>query len=346
MSIQIGDRKVGPGHPVWIVAEISCNHAGSLRRARALVWAAAKAGADAVKFQMFDPGDLTMDSTHLGYRLAHGPWAGKRLWDLYRRAETPLWWLKGLFRLARGLDLEPFCSVFRPTGLAYAEIGLGVQVLKIASPEVSWPELVKECAATGLPVILSDGMATAPQLAAALDLLQGDGVLLHCVSEYPAPPESYRLQLLADLAQTILPVGLSDHTLGHDVAVAAVALGACVVEKHLMLDRWHYGLRLPLDAGHSLTPGQFAEMVQAIRATEKAMSGPAILGRTEEAGAQWRRRLVFASGRDPGQLIRDHHVTVKRCGMGLEPERMGQVLGRRLAKSVERGDPVTTEVLV
>ena len=346
MSIQIGDRKVGPGHPVWIVAEISCNHAGSLRRARALVRAAAEAGADAVKFQLFKPRDLTVDSNHLGYRLANGPWAGKTLWELCEQAETPRSWVGELFELAERLGLEPFYSVFSPSAIDLAVRGLGVRVLKVASAEVPWLDLVHRCADTGLPVIVSDGMATAPQLAAALDLLQGDGVLLHCVSEYPAPPESYRLQLLADLAQTILPVGLSDHTLGHDVAVAAVALGACVVEKHLMLDRWHYGLRLPLDAGHSLTPGQFAEMVQAIRATEKAMSGPAILGRTEEAGAQWRRRLVFASGRDPGQLIRDHHVTVKRCGMGLEPERMGQVLGRRLAKSVERGDPVTTEVLV
>lgn len=347
MTIRIGDRLVGPGLPTWVVAEVSCNHAGRLWRAKKLVEAAALAGANAVKFQMYTPGELTCDSEHAGYRLASGPWAGQRLWDLYERARTPTAWLPELFELARSWSLEPFCSVFSPGGVRFAAGILDVNVLKVASAEVPHQRLISECAASNLPTILSDGMATTQQMAEALDQFDGGAraVFMHCVSSYPAEAGQYRLELIADTvgSGTTMPVGLSDHTTGPHTAVAAVALGASVVEKHLMLDRWQYW-RPPLDAGHSVTPRQFAEMVKQVREVEAAMAQPALMGRDVRTGADWRRRLVFARALAGGSEVRRPHLAVRRCGMGAEPNNLPAIVGRQLAVSVEEGDPVTTEL--
>ena len=342
---EVGERKIGPGEPVFIVAEISCNHAGSLRRARALVRAAARAGADAVKFQAYTAREITCDSERPAYRIPRGPWAGRRLFDLYTEAATPYEWLPELFRLARDRGLYPFASVFGRPGLA-AVRELRPALYKVASAEVTDAGLVEMIAGEGTPVVLSDGMATAEQLATALDILDGGdrAALLHCVSAYPAAPESYRLKLIRGLVEsgTTMPVGLSDHTRGSTVAVAAVALGASVVEKHLMLPRWRYWAR-PLDAGHSEEPRDFAATVEAIRKAEGAMRGPAEVGRSAKAGAAWRRRLVFAHGIGRGRVLTEADVMTRRAGLGLEPDRLRSVIGQRLTVDVRRGDPVVEE---
>ena len=346
MTIQIGNRTVGPGHPVWIVAEIGPNHSGSLRRAKRLVRAAAEAGADAVKFQAFLPADLTVNSRHPAYRLREGAWKGRTLWGLYSEALTPPSWFPELFALARELGLEPFASAFSPAAVRDLE-SLGVRVHKLASAEVSHEKLVEKMAATGRPVILSDGMATTLQLATALDRIgQENTALLHCVSGYPAEPWEYRLQLIRELAsKTGQVVGLSDHTRGTLTAVAAVALGASIVEKHLMLEHWKYW-KAPLDAGHSLDPGEFAHLVGAIRLTEETMALPPVMGRSPETGGQWRRRLVFRRALAKGETVTASELDVKRCGEGLEPDQGAEVFGRKLAVGIRGGDPVTEGVLI
>jgi N-acetylneuraminate synthase len=341
----IAGRQLGPGHPVFIVAEISCNHRGSLDLARHLVHAAKDAGADAVKFQCYLPSELTMDSDHPTYVMTEGPWAGRRLYDLYTEAATPFEWFHELFALAHNIGLIPFASVFGSESLALMQ-SLACPAYKIASAEVEDLDLVRMVAETGRPVIFSDGMTKGPARAKMLRVLHdaqnrsegemSNALRLRCISEYPATPESYGLGdfIYRDFNG---PWGISDHTLGNEVAIAAIALGACMVEKHLMLERDVYASRvirgddprrddyMPLDAGHSLTPAQFAEYVAAIRRTE-AMMQPRNPD-ASQTSSQWRRRLVFARDIHAGERITNADLRTARCSMGLEPSERSHVIG-------------------
>lgn len=339
--IEEAARWVGPGHPTFIVAEVSCNHAGSLKRARSLVYQAALAGADAVKFQVYTPGELTADSDRPAYRMKKGPWAGRRLWDLYQEAQTPSAWCPELFALARSLGLVPFASVFGPVGLS--EVApLNPSLYKIASAEVADPWLVEAVAKEGRPVIVSDGMATPRQLATALDILQEKGAMLHCVSAYPAKPGAYCLQLIRQLAPTVLTVGISDHTPGVIAAPMAVAAGATIVEKHLMLPRWRYW-RKPLDWDHSADPAAFAATVAGVRIADEMNCAPVRFGRPAEEGGPWRRRLVFLYDMRPGVKVTFDLMRTARAGDGMEPDEIEEVLGRKLTVYVKAGDPVVEE---
>lgn len=354
--MKIGTREIGPGEPVFVVAEISCNHAGSFDHALALINAAHAAGADAVKFQAYTPTEMTCQSDHPAYRLTEGPWAGRTLWELYTEAQTPLEWFPALTQHANFLGLVWFASVFGPESLAAME-ALGCPAYKIASAEVTDLALVRAVAATGKPVLMSDGMATDGQLEAVVKMLwewdgldeEGDPisyshfenlVALHCVSDYPSRPESYSLGCLqyeSDLSDPFTRLGLSDHTTGNDVAVAAVALGACVIEKHLMLDLVRYGdgpAALPLDVGHSVTPIMFQHYVEAIRATEAMVRGTA----RRLSGDPWRRRLVYARDLPVGHVLEAEDVRTARCGAGRLPD--DAPIGERLLIDVWAGDPV------
>lgn len=343
--MKIGPYEIQNFGRVFIVAEISSNHNGSLRKAKALVMAAKDARADAVKFQFAPPDHMTVDSKHPAYKIQTGPWKGWRLHNLYRKALTPFRWLEELFSLAESLDLVPLASTFSVEAVREVDEMFRPQCHKIASAEVSDMALVKAMKATGKPIILSDGMATMNQMALALDELQGQSVFLRCVSDYPAKPESYGLQLVRSISGSALPVGISDHSRGSTVAVSAVTLGACVIEKHIKLDRWHY-FRAPLDAKFSITPGEFATMVEDVRAVEAALQEPPKMGQDTSAGWQWRRRLVFTQDMGVGQVINpDIHLRTARCAEGLEPDMLESLQGRELRYCVSRGDPVTEEAL-
>src|SRR3990167_4608896 len=317
--MNIAGGEVGPGQPVFVVAEISCNHVGRLDLALRLIDAAAEAGADAVKFQAYTPDEMTVRSEHPAYRLTEGPWAGRTLWDLYTEAQTLREWFPALIERAKARGLIWFASVFGTESLAFLE-GLGCPAYKIASAEVTDLELVRAVAATGRPVLLSDGMAADRRVLTAWDVMLESRpgyscAWLRCVSDYPADPASYSLASGGDWSENW---GLSDHTMTDTVAVAAGVLGACVVEKHLMLRVTEYGdgpASLPLDCGHSLTPPQFTAYVAAIRATE------AMLRNTERkiSGSQWRRRLVFARDLPAGHVIGPDNVRTARCGQGRGP---------------------------
>ena len=293
--IKVDGRPIGPGHPPFVVAECSANHAGDYLWALELIRAAANAGADAVKFQLYTPDDMAEKD---GPPLTSGPWAGRTLYDLYAEAMTPRDWFPGLFTYARREGIIPFTSVFNPDDVPFLE-SLDCPAYKIASAEIGWLDLIRACAATGKPVIISTGMATDVEVRATMPPILENRVFLHCVSGYPTPTAQANLGRMKTLS--LLPyregsesgfaqwndfaVGISDHSLGDIVPIAATALGACMIEKHLMLPDTH-----PLDEGHSLTPDQFRRMVQNVRATWAAMQKPE--GDAEQDSRQFKRRLI------------------------------------------------------
>lgn len=294
--IRIAGRPVGPGHPCYLVAEVGASHGGSFDRALALVREAKAVGADAVKLQVYEPQDMTLDVDHPAFRVPAGsPWAGERLWDLYARAQTPPGWLPDLFAAAREADLPCFATPFHPRHVALLE-DLGAPAYKVASFEIGWPDLLREVGRTGKPVILSTGGATLDEVfRAAWDVWNArgdeDGVaLLHCVSAYPAPLAAMNLRAIPELAErTACPVGLSDHTRDVLVPVAAVALGACVWERHLKLA----GDETSPDAAFASDPVTWTAAALSIRWIEAALgaarSGPVA---AEAASAAFRRRRL------------------------------------------------------
>ena len=341
--MNIATRTFGPGSPC-IAAEMSCSHSGREDLAHALIDAAKEAGADAVKFQLYEPADLTIDSDLPHFRLTEGAWAGRTLWDLYEQAKTPRSWFPGLFAHAREVGLIPFASVFSLEGVGYLE-ALDCPAYKIASAEVVCLDIVRAAAQTGKPVILSDGCATPRQMVDALGAIcsvradwKEQTCCLRCVAEYPADPASYGL---APDGWNPHPWGVSDHSTNALVPAVAAALGASMVEAHLMLDASTYlaaASPFPLDAGHSYFPVEFAEMVDAVRLAARIAHGPHTEQRTTQG---FRRRLVWARDLPAGHVVTPEDVLCVRCGEGAEPDVdiEGRVL--RLAEDVEKWGPVS-----
>lgn len=294
--MRIESWDIGYGRPCFLVAEISCSHQGNLEYAIELIEYAAWAGADAVKFQLWlHPDELTRRSSEPRFVLQSGPWAGRELWDLYNEAQTPPEWFPRLFKVARDLGLIPFCTPLSPAAVAYlSSPDINCPAFKIASMEIGYLPLLRAVAETGRPMILSTGMATRREISEALKTLHHwsedeDVALLHCVSGYPTPINQMNLDRMFELDGMADLYGLSDHSPGHLAPILAVALGASIIEKHIMLP-------LPnesLDKGHSLTPGQFKAMVDAVRETESAMGDGLWAPNPAEADSQaFKRRLV------------------------------------------------------
>lgn len=283
--MRIADRELGPGHPVFIVAEIGANHNGSLEDALALVEYAAEAGADAVKFQLFTPDDMTRDSDEPRFTLQSGPWAGRKLYELYAEAMTPQDWFRELFATALRLGIVPFASVFSLAGVEFLE-QLDCPAYKIASPEIGWWELIRVAAKTRKPVIISTGAATAEEIATAVRCVPASRrVVLYCHSTYPAPLGGFGLKEMIWCADYY---GVSDHSRAvFTVPMAAAALGLHMIEKHLMLPA---AVENTLDEDFSLTPREFGRMVQAVRNVEAVCHPDA--QPDESDAAQFRRRLV------------------------------------------------------
>ena len=287
--VTIAGRPVGPGEPVYVIAEISANHAQRFDAAERLVRAAAEAGADAVKLQTYRPDTITIDSDAPAFRPGPGSlWEGSTLYELYESAYTPWEWQPDLKRLANELGLDCFSSPFDPSAVDFL-VEMGVPALKVASFELVDLPLIRYMAATGLPLIMSTGMASEAEIDEAVDAARSGGAteiaLLKCSSAYPSPPQAMQLRAIPAMAERWgVPIGLSDHSLGATVAAAAVALGACIVEKHITMSRDDP----TADAAFSLDPGEFGEMVRTIRTVEAALGdghiGPAP-GRGRRAGA-------------------------------------------------------------
>ncbi len=333
--------------PTWIVAELSGNHNGSLARALELVACAKRAGADAVKLQTYTADTITMDAPGEWFVVRGGPWDGRRLHDLYREASTPWEWHAELFAAARAAGLACFSTPFDPTSVDFLET-LDCPVYKVASFEVVDLPLLERVGATRKPVIMSTGMATLAEIDVALATLRASGcagvALLNCVSSYPAPAGEMHLANIAPLAERgDAPAGLSDHTLGQTAAIAAVALGARLIEKHLCLRRADGGP----DAGFSLEPEEFADLVRAVRETESAIGvAPRFgAGQAEAGNLAFRKSLFFARDLPAGHVITRDDIRVIRPGHGLPPAALPEVIGRATRVAVARGTPVAWPAL-
>jgi len=344
VDFHIAGRSIGPGHPPYVVAEMSANHGQDLRRAVAIVEAAAAAGADAVKLQTYTADTLTLDCDTSPFRLEGTLWAGRTLHELYREASTPWDWHPKLKTIAEGLGLHLFSSPFDDSAVDFLET-IDVPAYKIASFELVDLPLLRRVARTGKPVILSTGMATREEIDEAVQTLRRSGAaqvaLLKCTSAYPSPADEANLRTLEELTRCYrVPVGLSDHTLDLAVPVAAVALGASIVEKHLALSRAAGGC----DAAFSLEPEEFRAMVRAVRTAHQALGTVHFGGTSQESLSRRHRRSLFAvQDIKAGEPFTRENVRSIRPADGLHPRHLDEILGRPARCDLLRGTPLRWE---
>lgn len=345
-TIEIAGRKIGPGQPPFVICELSGNHNGDLDRALAMIDAAAATGCDAIKIQTYTAGTITMDVDRPEFRITGGLWDGRSLYELYQEAQTPYDWHPALFERARARGVMLFSSPFDETAVDLLA-GLDAPAYKIASFEAIDLPLIACAASQGKPLIISTGMANLAEIEAARDTALAAGaagvVLLHCVSSYPASFADANLRTIPDMAARFgCPVGLSDHTPGTAAAVAAVALGACMIEKHFTLARADGGP----DAAFSLEPAEFSALTADARAAWEALGTAQydLLG-SEAANAQFRRSLYVAAEVKAGARLTAGDVRSIRPGLGLAPHLLPAVMGRIAARDLQRGEPLTWDML-
>ncbi len=347
-QIQIGKRSIGPGQPAYVIAEMSANHGQSFDQAVEIVRAAKAAGADAVKLQTYTPATITIQSDQSYFQVRGGTlWDGRTLYDLYAEAYTPWEWQPRLKKLAEDLGMVLFSSAFDSTAVDFLE-EMCVPAHKVASFELVDIPLIQRMARTGKPLIISTGMATVEEIDEALQSAGEAGAtqiaLLKCTSAYPAPAEEMNLRTIPEMARRFgVPVGLSDHTMGIAVPVAAVALGACIIEKHLTLLRSTPGP----DSAFSLEPHEFKSMVDAVRTAEKALGEVHFgLSEKEEVSRAFRRSLFVVEDVKQGETFDAANVRSIRPGHGLHPRHLTEVLGKRAAQGIKRGTPLRWEFVV
>ncbi len=347
-TVRIEGREIRNGGDPLVIAEMSGNHNQSLDTALAIVQAAADAGADALKLQTYTADTITLDVRSGPFVITdkNSPWAGRKLYELYQEAHTPWEWHEPLFRRAKELGLLAFSTPFDPTAVDFLE-SLEVPAYKVASFELVDLPLIEKIARTGKPIIMSTGMATLAEIDEALQTARGAGAkeiaLLKCSNAYPAQPEEMNLRTIPHLAEAFgVPTGLSDHTLGVAVPVAAVAVGASIIEKHLALSR---DLPGP-DVAFSLEPHEFRAMVQAVRVAQRAM-GCVDYGMSprEAASRAHRRSLFVVKDVRQGEAFTRENVRSIRPADGLPPKHLDQVLGRRATRDLKAGSALCWEYL-
>jgi len=346
-GLSIQGRLVGQGEPVYVVAELSANHGHRYDDAVELVRAAKDAGADAVKLQTYTPDTITIDSDRPEFLIAGGsPWAGRRLYELYGEAYMPWDWQPKLKGIADDLGIHLFSSPFDSTAVDFLET-MGVPAYKIASLELVDIPLIRRVARTGKPIIMSTGASTFDEIEAAVAAVRAAGsqalALLKCTSAYPTPPDEMNLATIPHLAAAFdVPVGLSDHSLGIAAPVAAVALGACVVEKHLTLSR---SVPSP-DSAFSMEPDEFQAMVDAIREAQKALGEVSYEITEHEATSRaFRRSLYVVRDVKAGETFADSNLRSIRPSNGLPPHHLHQILGRRASRDIAAGTPLGWELI-
>jgi pseudaminic acid synthase len=346
-AIQIGRRIIGEGQPVYIVAELSANHKQDFDQAVRMIHAAKNAGVDAIKLQTYTADTITIQSDRECFRIGGGTlWDGRTLYDLYREAYTPWEWQPKLKVLANELGMDLFSSAFDASAVDFLE-QMNVPLHKLASPELVDIPLVQKMARTGKPLILSTGMATVEEIEEALNAARAAGaaqlVLLRCTSAYPADAEEMNLRSIPDLGERFgLPVGLSDHTPGIAVSVAAVALGAVLIEKHLTISRAAGGP----DSAFSLEPDEFKSLVEAVRSAEKSLGTVHYGVSPREARTLPYRRSLFVVGAvKQGERFTEKNVRSIRPANGLHPRHLSEILGRHASRDIECGTPMVWELV-
>lgn len=345
-KIEIAGRSIGVECHPYVIAELSANHNGKLETALRIVEEAKKAGADAVKLQTYKPDTITLNCDGEEFRIRGGLWDGRTLYDLYEEAHMPWEWHRSLFEYARKLGITIFSSPFDNTAIDLLE-DLNAPAYKIASFEAVDLPLIKYAASTGKPMIISTGMADAEEIQEAINAAREGGckelAILHCVSGYPAPAEDYNLRTIPDMAERFgLVIGLSDHTLDNTTAIASIAMGASIIEKHFTLDRNGGGP----DDSFSLEPADMAALCASVKSTWLAL-GQVDYGRksSEQGNAQFRRSLYFVDSLKAGEKIKPEHVRSVRPGYGLAPKHLESIIGCRMLVDVKAGQPVLLSLL-
>lgn len=346
-AISINSRTIGIGQSVYIIAELSANHNQNFDQAVQLIKAAKEAGADAVKLQTYTPDTITIDCDNEYFRIGKGTiWEGRTLYDLYKEAYTPWEWQPKLKEIANDLGMELFSTAFDLTAVDFLE-EMGVPVHKVASFEIVDIPLIEKMAKTGKPMIMSTGMATLAEIDEAVQTAKEAGAkkiaLLKCTSAYPADPAEMNLRTIPHMAEAFgVAAGLSDHTLGIAVPVAAVALGACIIEKHFTLSRSVPGP----DSAFSLEPQEFKAMVEAIRTTEKAIGKVSYEVTEHEAASRvFRRSLFVVKDMKAGDLFTEENIRSIRPGYGLHPKFHQNILGKKAPANITKGTPFTWDLV-
>jgi N-acetylneuraminate synthase len=342
----IDDRKIGPDYPVYVIAELSANHNGDINRAFKIMEEAKKAGADAIKLQTYTHETITINCDSSDFQIEGGLWGGQTLYQLYKDAHMPWEWHKPLFEKAKELGITIFSSPFDFTAVDLLE-ELDAPAYKIASFEVIDLPLIKRVAQTGKPMIISTGMANEVEIEEAINTAKENGcndlIVLHCVSGYPAPADQYNLRTITDISKRFNVLsGLSDHTIDNATAVASVALGACLIEKHVTLDRSGGGA----DDSFSLEPKELTQLCADVKTAWEAM-GRAHYERTEaeKGNAKFRRSLYVVNDIRKGQAFTSENLKSIRPGFGLPPKYYEDVLGKVASEDIKRGQALTWDLV-
>ena len=337
-------REVSDEFPPYIIAEISANHNGNVENAFKIIDMAKRCGADAVKMQTYTPDTITLNSSKEDFVIKDGLWKGRTLHQLYEWAHTPWEWHADLFAYSKEVGITLFSTPFDDTAVAFLE-ELNTPAYKIASFECTDLNLIKRAASTNKPLIISTGMANDSEIGEAVDTAlkfgSGELTLLHCVSGYPSPAAEYNLRTLADMKNRFgVHVGLSDHTLDNTTAIAAVALGAVMVEKHVTLDRNGGGP----DDSFSLEEDGLRELCSSTKTAWQSL-GKVNYERTEaeKGNVKFRRSLYFVRALKEGDVITENDIRSVRPGFGLPPKYYDKLIGTKIALSVEKNSPVTLE---
>jgi len=344
--IEIDGVKIGNDYPPYIIAELSANHNGDINRAYEIMEAAKTAGANAIKLQSYTHDTITMDSNNEDFMIRGGLWDGKSLYQLYKDAHMPWEWHELLFKKAKSLGITIFSSPFDSTAVDLLE-ELNTPAYKIASFEIIDIPLIARVAKTGKPMIISTGMATQEEIAQAVETARLNGcndlVVLQCVSGYPAPADQYNLRTISDIAQRFnVLAGLSDHTIENATAVAAVALGACLIEKHVTLDRNGGGA----DDSFSLEPLELKQLCDDTR-TAWSSIGKVNYERTEaeKGNIKFRRSLYAVQDIQVGDVLTTKNVRSIRPGFGLAPKHFDNIMGKLAIKNCKKGTPLSFDLI-
>lgn len=345
-AFKIKNRMVGDGYPAYIIAEMSANHAGSIERAKEIIREAKRCGADCIKIQTYTPDTLTIDCHNKYFQVENGTWEGENLYSLYGKAYTPWEWQQELKEEADKVGIDFLSTPFDTTAVDFLE-DMGLEFYKIASFEMIDLPLLRYIAATGKPIIMSTGMATLEEIKESVETIKDCGndqiALLKCSSAYPALPEQMNLRTIVDLKEKFeLPIGLSDHSMGHMSATTAVTLGANIIEKHFCLGR---EIENP-DASFSMTPAEFKEMVDTVRQVEAALGKVSYgVAPQEESSMVFRRSIFVVEDVKAGERLTEDNTRIIRPGYGMKPKYIDDVLGMKVQQDIERGTPLTLNLV-
>jgi pseudaminic acid synthase len=351
MNIKIqtprGERGIGDGEPCFVIAEMSGNHNQDINRAFKIIDAIADAGADAVKLQTYTADTITIDCDKKYFQVkVNDAWKGQTLHSLYKTAHTPWEWQPKLKEYADEKGLLLFSTPFDATAVDFLE-KMNVALYKVASFEVVDIPLLEKIGKTKKPVIMSRGMATAEEIELAIKTLKENGspqvAVLHCVSSYPAKPEEMNLATIPDIKKRFNVIaGLSDHTLGQEISITSVAMGANIIEKHVTISRADGGP----DAGFSLEPNELKELVKSIRIVESAIGAPSYeVGKKESENVVFRKSLFVVENVKKGEEFTEKNVRSIRPGHGLAPKYYHEVIGKKAATDIEKGEPLNREMI-